>query len=122
MERFILKWLVAKPSTDFQANQLANREIDEFAAWHVESRTEKQILLCDFQQKTRSWLMVEPIEVHGKAFTRLYFGSAVIPFKKVADGDYRLGFGFQLLSVFHKLYSRLLLAAAKLRLKKFVSS
>lgn len=118
VERFILSFFVGKHSSDFQAIQLARREIDKFAAWHVEGRTEEQMLLCDFQQKTRSWLMVKAVRFEGKVYTQLYFGSAVVPFKKRVDGSYTLSLGFKLLLGFHKLYSRVLLSAARQRLKK----
>ena len=58
VERFILTWFVATPSTDEQAAQLADGQSDRFAAWTVESREQDQIVLCDYQGRTRSWLMV----------------------------------------------------------------
>lgn len=77
IERIILKWIVAKPSTDLQAQHLADGSIDTFAAWQVEDRSENQLLLADFQGRTRSWLMVVPLVVGDEVHTRLYFGSAV---------------------------------------------
>ncbi|TQV77556.1 hypothetical protein FLL45_02000 [Aliikangiella marina] len=118
IERAILKLFLAKPSSDKQAKLLAKKEIDQFAAWHVEGRTTDQILLCDFQQKTRSWLKVEGIEYDGKRSTRLYFGSAVVPDRKLANGEYTLSLGVKFLLGFHKWYSRILLASAKRRLQK----
>ena len=58
VERVLLKYLVNKPSSDKQAMQLANGDTEKFSAWYVESRTEHQLLMCDFQNRTRSWLMV----------------------------------------------------------------
>ena len=107
LERWILK-AISRPSTDEQARQLAAGTLDRFAAWSVEKRAENQLLMCDFLGRTRSWLMVEPLPQGG---TRLYFGSAVVPGK-----DGRLGGNFSLLLGFHKLYSRLLLGAARRRL------
>lgn len=78
LERLILRHLVSKSSSDSDAGRLAHGEIDSFAAWSVEARAPNQLLLCDFQHRTRSWLMVAPIE-NGGAGTRLYFGSAVVP-------------------------------------------
>jgi hypothetical protein len=109
LERLILKWAVAKPSTDEQAAQLGAGTIDGFAAWHVEQRAPNQLLLCDFMGRTRSWLMVEPASAEGRAATRLYFGSAV-----TAGRETR----FSALIAFHKLYSRLLLSAARSRLER----
>ena len=77
LERFILRRLVNKPSTDAEAFELARGERASFAAWSVEARVTDQIVMCDFLGRTRSWFMVEAIE-GGKA-TRLYFGSAVVP-------------------------------------------
>lgn len=104
-ERFILRWAIARPSTDAQAAELAAGSRDAFAAWTVEKRDANQLLLTDIFGSTRSWLMTEPIA----AGTRLYFGSAVVP--RVRR---RPSFGLAL--EFHKLYSRALLSAAHARL------
>lgn len=100
VERFILRVLVDKPSSDNDVSSLLEGESDRFAAWSVEDRAENQLLMCDFRGQTRSWFMVAP--------GRIYFGSAVIPVQKNA---------FRLLLGFHRLYSRALLAAAKSRLQ-----
>jgi hypothetical protein len=112
LERLLLKWLVAKPSTDAAARRLALGELDAFAAWNIEARAPHQILLADFQGKTKSWLMVAPGDA---TRTRLYFGSAVVRVRDQA-GQRRLGFTFRALLGFHKLYSRVLLSAARSRL------
>lgn len=113
-ERWILAALVARPSTDAQARQLAAGELDRFAAWNVEARDENQLLMCDFQGRTRSWLMTAPGAMPGS--TRLYFGSAVVPVIDRHTGESRLGAGYSALLGFHKLYSRALLRAASRRL------
>jgi hypothetical protein len=107
LERLILKWAVSRPSSDEEARRLAAGEIGAFAAWRVENRAEDQLLLCDLLGGTRSWLMVAPA---GPARTRLYFGSAVV----------RLSGGYRALLAFHKLYSRVLLGAARSRLRSSV--
>lgn len=109
LERLLLKWFVARPSTDEEARRLARGELDAFAAWTVEGRATDQLLLADFMGRTKSWLMVAPLDA---TRTRLYFGSAVV---KIRDrsGRPRLGFSFSALLGFHKLYSRVLLAAAR---------
>ncbi len=117
MERVILKWIVARPSTDLQAQHLADGSIDIFAAWHVEDRSENQLLLADFQGRTRSWLMVVPLVVGDELHTRLYFGSAVLPVLNSKTGTSSLGFGFSALLGFHKIYSKLLLLSAKTSLE-----
>ncbi len=116
-ERFILKWAVARPSTDDDARKLAAGSLDHFAAWRVEARAQNQLLLCDFIGRTRSWLMTEAAETNQGAATRLYFGSAVVPAGVSAGGKARMGFPFSALLGFHKLYSRALLAAARSRLQ-----
>src|SRR5450631_2809570 len=57
VERLLLAWLVSMPSTDLQATQLASGTLSSFAAWKVEDRTPNQLLMSDFQGRTRSWLM-----------------------------------------------------------------
>ena len=117
LERLILKLVVAKPSLDSQARQLADGASERFAAWHVEGRSANEILMCDFRGRTRSWLMVAPVGTVIGARTRLYFGSAVVPIR----GAKSLEFGFQtLLLGFHQIYSVLLLYFAKSRLKRLI--
>jgi hypothetical protein len=113
LERVILKWLVAKPSTDQQAEELARGGRASFAAWTVEASAPNQLLLRDVLGNTRSWLMVEPR--HDGGVTRLYFGSAVVP-RQGAAGKRRMGLRFRALLGFHRRYSRALLAAARSRL------
>src|SRR5262245_40083752 len=60
LERRVLQWLVARPSTDLEARELALGTRDRFAAWSVEARAPEQLLARDFQGNTCSWLMVEP--------------------------------------------------------------
>lgn len=116
MERFILRWAVSRPSSDEQARQLAESELTAFAAWTVEAREDTQILLSDFRGRTRSWLMVSPESNEAGAATRLYFGSAIIPVAKDGSAEPRLGQPYRLLMSFHRLYSRVLLTAARSRL------
>lgn len=110
LERFILTWTVSKPSTDTQAKQLADGTRDAFAAWTVEERIEDQLLMCDFVSRTRSWLMVAPLEKG----TRLYFGSAIVS----KTGKSTVELGYRALIGFHKMYSVALLYAARSRLEK----
>lgn len=115
LERGILRWLARKPSSDAQAAQLAQGAIDTFAAWQVEARAPDQILLADYIGRTRSWLMVAHATTAEPVRTLLYFGSAVVP-KRGTDGARRLGIVFAALLGFHRLYSRMLLRAARARL------
>ena len=118
LERILLTWLVSKPSTDEQVVQLATAQIDVFAAWRVERRCDKQILLYDYQNRTRSWLMIESIESEKGKFTRLYFGSAVVPVNTNSAGEASFVFAFKALSWFHKVYSAGLLRAATSRIMR----
>ena len=113
LERLILRLFASISSTDEEAHQVASGDVDRFAAWHVEGRTERQLLMCDNSGRTRSWFAVEQID--GGSSTRLFFGSAVVPPKDAKPGD-GLGVVFNALLGFHKLYSRLLLASARRRL------
>jgi hypothetical protein len=116
LERLLLKWAVAKPSTDAQAAQLADGSRDGFAAWQVERRAADQLLMRDYTGRTKSWLMSEAIDIGGRKGTRLYFGSAVMPRFDRNTGRQQMGFAFSALLGFHRLYSRALLYAARLRL------
>jgi len=118
LERLILKLAVSRPSTDDQAEQLAAGSTDTFSAWNVEARSNNQLLMCDFHRRTRSWLMVVPIESTSGVRTRLYFGSAVVPVKNSRTGKVTLGFVFRALLGFHRVYSVVLLHAARSRLEK----
>ena len=114
LERFLLKWLVSRPSTDTEAARLARGEIDSFAAWTVEGRAPDQVLMADYMGRTKSWLMVAP---SGQTGTRLYFGSAVVPVRD-KSGKRTLGSPFGALVGFHKMYSRVLLGAAAEKITK----
>ena len=117
LERLVLKLTAAKPSTDDQARQLADGTTKTFAAWHVENRRDNEILMCDFLGRTRSWLMMIPVNTGNSTGTRLCFGSAVVPVRRSKMGKPSIGFGFQALLGFHIIYSMLLLYSAKSRVK-----
>ena len=116
-ERLLLAWFVAKPSTDLQAQELGAGKVSSFAAWSVEARSPDQVLLSDFQGRTRSWLMRAPATSGTSGNTRLYFGSAVVPMANARSWEPRMGIVFRALLGFHKLYSRALLRAAASRLE-----
>ena len=117
LERLILKIAVSRPSTDDQVKQLATGSIDAFSAWYVEARTENQLLMSDFHHRTRSWFMIVPITGASGTRTRLYFGSAVVPVQDYGKDRLTIGFGFRLLLGFHRIYSEVLLYAARSRLE-----
>ncbi len=110
VERFFLR-LASRPSTDVAAKELALGQTETFAMWRVENRKETELLLA--VGRTRSWLMAKSGAGQDSNRTRLYFGSAIVPNQKG-----QLGFGVTALQGFHKLYSRALLHAARLRLER----
>ncbi|MFK7958767.1 MAG: hypothetical protein AB8B96_21945 [Lysobacterales bacterium] len=114
IERWILAIVLRQQSTDQQARLLGDGTIKEFAAWRVELRTDTQLLLCDLESRTRSWLMVEADENRSSAqpMTRLWFGSAVVPAPNRKTGQMELGRVFKWLLGFHRWYSKALLAAS----------
>lgn len=113
LERLLLGWLAGRPSTDGEAAELAAGSRDAFAVWQVEARAPGQILLA--AGRTRSWLMVVAGPPSAAPGTRLYFGSAVVPRRDTSSGRASMGLVFRLLLGFHRLYSRVLLAAAATR-------
>lgn len=112
LERMILSLLMRKPSSDADVAELAAGTTESFAAWTVEARSQNQLLLCDYQSRTRSWLMAEPLPGGG---TRLYFGSAVVPVTRSNEGEANMGGAFHALLGFHRIYSRILLNSAARR-------
>ena len=130
LERWFLTFTVIKPSSDKQAKELAAGNRSKFSAWSVEERIKDQILMCDFQSKTRSFLMVESVLAdesnkqtannsetnsrHPK--THLYFGTAIVPTAISKEGKPKLSLFFKGLLLIHKVYARALLKAARNRL------
>lgn len=117
-ERTILKLFLSKPSTDEDVHMLAQASTKIFTAWSVEAREANQIILSDYQGRTRSWLMCEHSTNNTERCTRLYFGSAVLPIRINAGGNREFGGAYSVLLPFHKLYSRALLWSAGNQLSK----
>ena len=109
-ERFVLRLFARAPTTDADAVYLAEGLSDQFAVWTVEGRNGTEILLGDKSGRTKSWLCVEP----AGGETVLWFGSVVVPVMQ--RGKPTLGPVFDSLLGAHKLYSRMLLAAAAKRI------
>ncbi len=107
LERWLLARLLGLRSSDLEAEQLAEGKATSFSAWRVENRSTDQILLDAGQ--TRSWLSVAVDDRSHK--TTLLFGSAVVPMRPGG----KFGLAFHALLGFHRLYSKLLLSAAKRR-------
>ena len=104
-ERHLLG-LIGRGATRADIAALAEGQAERFAAWSVEARTGNEIVLRDFQNRTCSWLMVEPA---GQGATKLWFGSGV----RAPEGRM-----VQALMPFHRWYSRRLLASAAAPLKR----
>lgn len=121
LERWLLRLLVSRPSTDRQAGELARGELTSFAAWSVEDRCANQLLLRDLTGRTRSWLMVSRA-VGPSAGTQLFFGSAVVPMRGAEGDQPRMSLIFIALRGFHKVYSRALLRAARSRISRKAGS
>lgn len=115
LERFVLKWIVNKPSTDQEVLLLAKGNSENFAAWSVEDRAENQLLLCDYQGQTRSWLRVVNLN---EGNTLVYFGSAVISKKDLDGKAIEFSRVFKFIGWFHHLYSKALITCA---VKKLLS-
>ena len=119
LERWILAVVLGMPSTDAEAKAVAVGEAPfdrpgakgcdtaRFAAWTVEARSGCQLVMCDYQGRTRSWFMVRPGEP-----SRVYFGTAI-----AASRGGRIPFAFRALMPFHRLYSRALLWSAVRKLR-----
>jgi hypothetical protein len=117
-ERWILRFAVNKPSIDDDVRALAEGTATQFSAWVVRQRTETQLLLEDFQGKTRSWLA---ITTPAQGATQLYFGSGIKSARNPTTGAAEMSWGFRWLSGFHIYYSRVLLGAGRRRLLARVS-
>jgi hypothetical protein len=116
LERVILRWFAARPSSDEEALAVATGAGDTFAAWHVERRAPGQVLLQDLTGRTRSWFMATPPRAGGESPARLYFGSAVLARPGSGATPWRRHL-FALMIVLHRLYSRALLWSASRRLR-----
>ena len=118
LERWLLKVFGGLPSTDKSARAVANGTGEAFAAWTVADRTDTELLMCDVAGRTRSWFKVAPTAAGEGGSTRLMFGSAVVPKTDPRTGRKTMGSGFRALLGFHRVYSRVLLSAARSRLSR----
>ena len=115
LERAILA-VAGHGSSDGEARALAEGARDTFAAWHVEDRTEQELLMCDVTGRTRSWFKATPSRNGLPNRTLLLFGSAITPVINVKTGKTTIGPVFRALMGSHVLYSRALLAATARRI------
>jgi len=112
LERLVLRLLAGAPSSDAEVAALAAGAQNSFAVWAVGERSATQLLMCDRYGKTRSWFQVLPLSADGQPQTVLQFGSAVAA-RRSSTGSKRMAGGFKALLGLHRLYSRLLLRAAR---------
>ena len=109
-ERLLLRWFIARPSTDDEAGRLARNELHAFAAWREHGRRDNQLVMMDFRGQTCSWFMLAP-DGDGSL---LYFGSAVMRNRETTAGK-KMKWSYRALLGFHRLYSRALLQSARAR-------
>ena len=114
LERFVAAFYTTRL---FKAERLllalARGERDQFAAWKVVGRRDREILLN--AGATSSWLAVEAPAGDG-AGARLFFGSAIRPRRLSPQGEPEFDRLFHALLGTHEFYSRQLLQAAAARL------
>lgn len=115
MERWLISIIVKHKSSDQQLEDMLAANSDTFSAWTVEDRSEHQLIMSDYQKRTRSWFMAVP----ENGATHLYFGSAVVKTDYLEQKTERVApLIFKILMPFHYLYSRLLLGGAVRTLRK----
>jgi len=108
IERFLIGKIVGHPSSEAQLADLLSGTSTTFSAWTQSARNENQLIMCDYQDRTCSWFMIEPQD----SGTNLYFGTIL----KLTNYFNRLEWLskpiFTLCLPAHGIYSRLLLGAA----------
>lgn len=119
IERYLLRALMNAASSRADARSVAGGTAGKFAIWYVGQRTATQLLMCDRYEQTRSWFGVEPLDDGG---TCLRFGSAVAARRDPESGTHTRGSGFGLLLGFHVVYSRALLHAARVNLRRVAAA
>ena len=117
LERVLLRLLASSPSSETDVANLASGTSDVLSMWNVEERNENQMLMSVGNGPIRTWLMCSSSDI-SSGTTRLFFGSAVLPTRRDASGDHKMGRSFHILLGFHKIYSRILLWSAKQKLQK----
>ncbi len=116
-ERFIIKILASRPSTDQEAKDLAAGTTDTFAAWQVTHRSPEQLLLKAQIGRSSSWLMAAPEPASKGQKTTLFFGSAIAGGRTNQEtGRQPFRIAFSAVLGLHDVYSRLLLQAAARKL------
>jgi hypothetical protein len=117
LERLLLALSPSGRSTDQDIADLASGTGDTMAIWKVEARNANQVIMSVRNGPIRTWLMV--VEDHPiPGYSRLYFGSAVLPTQSEPDGQPKQGPIFRMFTGFHTCYSRVLLWMAARRLDR----
>ena len=114
LERLLLRLFFGQRTSRADVSALAAASTDHLAAWRVEERSAGQVLLRVGDGPIRTWLMCEG----ASGETRLYFGSALLPLAKDAQGRPKMALLFRATLWFHQLYSRILLAATLRALRR----
>jgi hypothetical protein len=118
IERWILRVAVQKPSTDTDVRALAAGTATTFSAWRVLQRADAQILLEDFQGRTRSWLAVVPAPQTASDVTILHFGSGIAAARTPKSNTPEMPRSFRWLRGFHLRYSEVLMHQARRQLAR----
>ena len=108
IERAMISLVTKHKSSDAQLDALLFGNSKRFSAWTQSGRTKNQLIMCDYQDRTCSWFMVEPY----KTGTYLYFGTIFKRTNYFGGLEWLSKPLFTLLLPVHGLYSRLLLGAA----------
>jgi len=107
-ERIMIKIVTGHGSSEAQLKALLTGESKTFSAWTESARTDSQLIMCDYQDRTCSWFMVEPHD----GSTNLYFGTLLKPTDYFKHGEWLSKPIFMALLPLHELYSCLLLSGA----------
>ncbi|MEP5730432.1 MAG: hypothetical protein ABJL67_13810 [Sulfitobacter sp.] len=110
LEILILRLFGTANTEPKDREKLADGRSDRFGVWHVDVRTEREMVLNVGHGPIRTWLWVQPVDTD-LSKSLLLFGSAVLPTCASKDDEPRLDFVTRALIPVHRLYSVLLLRA-----------
>ena len=111
LERLILRLALRVPTSSDDLSAMLSGASDKFAVWIIEERQADQMIAkaVGGSNRTRSWFRVLSRDDGG---TRLFFGSVLEPEPSLEGAPPRLGLMFRAGIGAHRLYARVLLAAA----------
>lgn len=117
IERRLLALLGEDYATSEDVAALAGRSSDTLAAWTVQDRSADEIILAFKRPRGRTWLQATQLD-GSLGSTRLRFGSALLPNIDSEGQTASISWGLKIGLPLHRLYARLLLAAAARDWKK----